>query len=449
MRSSKPALKLFSALFAFLLFFSFTKAVRAEPVDCNNPELAASRLGKSQCTFEGNRLSQPIITIRRTILDAVTTMLLDVTSQLAFGRNFDQLQVCIALLAPDLNISATQDPTDDCSDLRAASVVTGKYGFPTQYRSTGSLMGMTTILEDVTRNEPLPVNLAYYGKYMAGKVPVLNQTAFAADVDGGPFSLQLVLKVWEKMRNLAYGALAVFMLAIGVMVMLRQKINPQTVITVQAAIPRVIIAVILITFSYPIAAFAIQLILPLSAMAIGLLQIPAAYSGLPASVALVLPVVMGVIGIPGAGLLVLIGIIMCVVIIILLIKVVFKIFLSYVKIIFSVLTAPITFAWGAIPGNELATVNWLKTLVVNIISVPIMFFGIGLAIFVAIELALAVSNSLGGGTLGGFSSILGGSYFLVLGIPLIIVVILLETGKAPEKLDEAILGREKKPHKKS
>src|SRR3990172_5935873 len=54
-------------------------------------------------------------------------------------------------------------------------------------------------------------------------------------------------------------ALVLVLVAIGFMIMFRMKINAQTVISVENALPRIIIALILITFSYPIAGFMIDL----------------------------------------------------------------------------------------------------------------------------------------------------------------------------------------------
>lgn len=64
--------------------------------------------------------------------------------------------------------------------------------------------------------------------------------------------LQLLLPVWKAFRNIAYLLMAVVMITIGFLIMFRKKIDPKTVVTAQNAIPRVIIALILITFSYAI-----------------------------------------------------------------------------------------------------------------------------------------------------------------------------------------------------
>lgn len=73
-------------------------------------------------------------------------------------------------------------------------------------------------------------------------------------------TLQPVLNLWKVFRNLAYLVFVVVFVVIGFMIMLRSKIGGQTVVTVQAALPNIIVTLLLITFSYAIASFMIDLI---------------------------------------------------------------------------------------------------------------------------------------------------------------------------------------------
>lgn len=67
-----------------------------------------------------------------------------------------------------------------------------------------------------------------------------------------------LLPIWKAFRNIAYLLMALVMIALGFMIMFRKKIDPKTVVTAQNAIPRVVIALILITFSYAIVGLAID-----------------------------------------------------------------------------------------------------------------------------------------------------------------------------------------------
>ncbi len=65
--------------------------------------------------------------------------------------------------------------------------------------------------------------------------------------------------LWKVFRDLAYMILVLILIAIGFMVMFRMKMNPQTVISVENALPKIVITMILITFSFAIAGFLIDL----------------------------------------------------------------------------------------------------------------------------------------------------------------------------------------------
>jgi len=81
-----------------------------------------------------------------------------------------------------------------------------------------------------------------------------------AEAQGIGFSgLQSMLPLWKTFRNIAYALLAAIIIVVGFMVMFRKKIDPKTVVTVQNAIPRIVIALGLVTFSYAIVGAMIDL----------------------------------------------------------------------------------------------------------------------------------------------------------------------------------------------
>ncbi len=95
---------------------------------------------------------------------------------------------------------------------------------------------------------------AYNGLQNAGFIP----KTYAAEGIGfgaiGAFS-----KIWVAFRDVAYTVLVLVIIAIGFMIMFRMKLNPQTVISVENALPRIVIALIMITFSFAIVGFLIDL----------------------------------------------------------------------------------------------------------------------------------------------------------------------------------------------
>jgi hypothetical protein len=87
----------------------------------------------------------------------------------------------------------------------------------------------------------------------------------------GMGSIQPFAKIWKIFRDITYLLLVIILITIGFMVMFRAKINPQTVISVENALPKIIIALILITFSFAIAGFMIDLMYVLIAIIISVL----------------------------------------------------------------------------------------------------------------------------------------------------------------------------------
>lgn len=64
--------------------------------------------------------------------------------------------------------------------------------------------------------------------------------------------LSPIIGIWRAFRNIAYGFLIVVLMVVGFMVMFRMKIDPRTVVSIQSALPRIVVTLILITFSYAI-----------------------------------------------------------------------------------------------------------------------------------------------------------------------------------------------------
>jgi len=67
-----------------------------------------------------------------------------------------------------------------------------------------------------------------------------------------------LINLWKIFRDIAYLILVLILVSIGFMIMFRMKINPQTVISVENALPKIVVTLLLITFSFPIAGFLID-----------------------------------------------------------------------------------------------------------------------------------------------------------------------------------------------
>jgi len=92
------------------------------------------------------------------------------------------------------------------------------------------------------------------GLAQAGFIPKI----YAAEGIGFA-SIRPLMNLWKAFRDVAYMILVLVIVTIGFMIMFRTKINPQTVVNVENALPKIVMALIYITFSFPIAGFLIDL----------------------------------------------------------------------------------------------------------------------------------------------------------------------------------------------
>ncbi|MEK7573685.1 MAG: hypothetical protein AAB531_04640 [Patescibacteria group bacterium] len=74
----------------------------------------------------------------------------------------------------------------------------------------------------------------------------------------GFYSISPLINIWTAFRNIAYMLFVLVFVVIGVAIMLRVKIDPRTVMTIQNQIPKIIIGILLVTFSFAIAGFLID-----------------------------------------------------------------------------------------------------------------------------------------------------------------------------------------------
>lgn len=78
-------------------------------------------------------------------------------------------------------------------------------------------------------------------------------------VFSGQGALTPIYKLWQITRNIAYVFFSVIFIIIAFVILFRQKINGQQYVTVINALPNIIIALIVVTFSYPLAGLLIDI----------------------------------------------------------------------------------------------------------------------------------------------------------------------------------------------
>ena len=105
-------------------------------------------------------------------------------------------------------------------------------------------------------NQPSFVN---YLAYSAQRLNLI-KPAYAATGSGWEFLKDSTLNIWTVTRNVSYLFFVVIFVAVGFMIMFRSKLNPQTVINIQLALPKIIVALVLVTFSYAISGFIVDVV---------------------------------------------------------------------------------------------------------------------------------------------------------------------------------------------
>jgi hypothetical protein len=256
--------------------------------------------------------------------------------------------------------------------------------------------------------------LAYVSQNLQ-KHRIIPEALAAPATSGVGFStFSSFLPLWTAMRNIAYLGLVVFFVVYGFMMMFRVNLGQKTVITVQLAIPKLIITLLMITFSYAIVGFMIDIMWVLvyfflnllktqglikQATVLGIDWFPGriisgergiigsfiwnSFVAVPAAIYGTISLIIGgsgvatslvsyistiALGVSPIGLI--IGIIIIIAVLVSYVKLFFKLIGALISIIISLITAPLVLLGNAFPGSS-AIGNWLRGLMANISVFPI------------------------------------------------------------------------------
>ena len=246
----------------------------------------------------------------------------------------------------------------------------------------------------------------------------LTQPAYAQNAtgEGGGYGfarLEGFLPLWKAFRNIAYFFFILAFVIYGFMIMFRVKINPQTAANIQLALPKLIVTLILITFSYAIVGLLIDfmwvgyyLILNtldsfgvfgkswdglgfindifrgLASGGGGLIitsifqAVLAIYAGVPGALGAItgisgnfFTIIMALKTFSATGLI--ITLIVLIAVIIALIKLLVKLITAYVTIFINLVLSPLILLSGILPGKNDVFSTWITNLVANIIVFPV------------------------------------------------------------------------------
>ncbi len=283
---------------------------------------------------------------------------------------------------------------------------------PFTFSPYSPLASLSNTIDYIAFKQP-PASSVYYIADLSKNLGInLVPTTYAAPKGVGFTAFYPILGVWRAFTNIAYGLLAIVFVVIGFLIMFRSRIGAQTEVTIQAALPRLVITMVLIAFSYPIAGLLIDLMYVIIYAFVGFLAannlldktktLSLIFSSNPFSVLLgkgfsssAFDISQGagqtVSGLMGTDFLKIIdglsyigGAILWVLLLLFLIVVAIRIFITLVKayaqVLFYVALAPVYIITNAFPGSN-AFSSWFKNLAAKLLTFPIVIFHI---IFAAI-----------------------------------------------------------------
>ena len=293
----------------------------------------------------------------------------------------------------------------------------------------------------------------------------LGKPAYAQGI--GFKGLQPLLPIWKSFRNVTYSIFAIIFVGMGIAIMLRIKISPQAVISIQNSIPKIISSLILITFSYAIAGLLIDLSYLVLALVLSTINvnntinvstevnspnlmglvislIPGqAYSlisGFPAAIATLLGAdatlttiltVLSAIGNIGGFILGLLVILIFT--LIFTIKLFFGLAKCYVNLILKIIIGPLEIALGAIPNMKMGFNTWIMDVIANLSVFPIVIIFISLLKVINSQIQSGLWAPPGFGVLGNIIPTLIGltGFMLVAKLPAMIPEFIFQIKPSP------------------
>lgn len=163
--------------------------------------------------------------------------------------------VCIANITSgttdiDSCIKALIDMTNNLGDILAT----------TNQNPTLATSGEDSSILKIIFTEDRQISGISYVRSLVHKLSPNIEVKAADDGGFGYNRLTPILSLWKITRNIAYFFFVIAMIIAAFMIMFKVKISPQAVVTLQTAIPKIAVSLILVTFSFAIAGFVIDLV---------------------------------------------------------------------------------------------------------------------------------------------------------------------------------------------
>ncbi len=307
-----------------------------------------------------------------------------------------------------------------------------------QGSGTGMIDVVGSLIAGIYANPP--ASGVDYLAYMGQKLDIVSPT-YAQGQGVGFEEMRPYLSIWAKFRDLSYGLFVIIFVFIGFAIMFRIKISPQAVVTIESALPKLIIALLLITFSYAIVGFMVDIMMIVSNLIIftfkGLPDIPVALRDrIPATNftdARNLFQTIFLVGVPpilffilifallGAGIGTVVGLVasggsfsapmavvgailavllLVIVFFIALIKLLWTLLKAYAMVVLSLIFSPFIILIGALPGSN-AISSWFRNILANLAVLPTVLAMVFLAGYLTVSTWHQWFNQAFGTFLGG------------------------------------------------
>lgn len=154
-------------------------------------------------------------------------------------------------------LTGTFDPTYDPSSGQTSSDIT--YRTPetldVALGRDGVIGGVAFLTAEMYRKQPASAGIYFADLFQNSRLT--GTPAYAQGIGFG--ALNPILGTWKAFRDVAYYLLTVMFLVTGFLILIRHKISGNVAVTVQNALPKLVITLILITFSYAIAGLIVDL----------------------------------------------------------------------------------------------------------------------------------------------------------------------------------------------
>ena len=334
------------------------------------------------------------------------------TPSLNYSIQFEQ-----ALDSDDMNLQSFVNETIKAISASILRLITGSFfqiseeeffGKQTNLlnpQKIGLLSATGMVMTGIYTNPP--ASGIQYLADLGSKLKIIKPVLAQQDEGIGFNLMKTTQPIWQVFRNITYILFVFILVGMGFAIMFRVKISPQAVITFQSALPRIIIALILITFSYAIVGLLIDIGIFLSNLIANLFsgilaetmhitwleniadwfrginpeqtrplfepfQIALMYGSLIGSTFLVLVAVNPLTPVIGVIIALVIGILL----LISFFKMLWTLLRAFAMITINIVFAPFRILIGVLPGSNAIT-DWLKDVIANIAVFPAilaMFF---------------------------------------------------------------------------